>query len=211
MKQSLAYASSVMFTGTWNPARRVLRRATPTVLAALFALAACGGEDSGDDGGLREGAGSTIGAGQPGQPADGGGTSARTQGDADHVEITIGGSTALAGTYRAEGQLECFNMGGMWGAGMDIDQQRGLTLVNAMVQDVPAGGGQTQRAMLQLTFGQLDDMSGESGGIMIAGAADGGNGTGSVERVDGGAVIRIEGRSLDNAPVTAVLRCSSVQ
>jgi hypothetical protein len=40
--------------------------------------------------------------------------------------------------------------------------------------------------------------------------ADGGNGTGSVERVDGGAVIRIEGRSLDNAPVTAVLRCRSV-
>jgi hypothetical protein len=186
--------------------RSLARHARPLTLVAALLAAACGDSRSQSPPASMGGAenaspGAAVGAETgPGTPAS-----------TDEFEVTIAGGP-LAGTHRERGDLQCFAQeGGIWGAGMDIAQRRGLSLINAMLMGVPAGGGRTENLALQLTFGQLDEEGDYGGVIWLAGAADGGDGIGTAERQGRGAVLRFEGTTHEGWKVSAVARCATLQ
>lgn len=128
---------------------------------------------------------------------------------ADSYEVTIGGGP-FAGTHRGTGELNCFAQEGAWGADVDEERDRGLSMMYLMLQGVPESGGATEDVNLGLTFGRLDDMSASSGAVGIGAASGGGTGRATAERDGAGAVMRVEGTTADGAAVTVVVRCASV-
>lgn len=128
----------------------------------------------------------------------------------DWLEVSLS-KPPFAGTHQVTGDMACFAQDGIWGAGITLDRDRGLTNMLLMLTGVPASGGSTQEVQFALTFGQIDDMSANAaGGIGIGSLAGGGTGTATVEREGGAAVIRVEGTTHYGARVSAVIRCRTV-
>lgn len=177
-----------------------IARGARVMVILLAAFAACS-EPQQEPG--EGGAGQAGGASQPPGQAD------VSTDSAGRFEMTIG-SGQFAGKHEAAGPMHCFSQDRIWGAGIQTGRERGLNEVSAMVQDVAQSGGRTERVEFSALFGEISDMSLESGLAGIGGAAGGGSGVATVEREGDGAVIRIEGTTSAGAPVTAVFRCSAV-
>ncbi len=136
---------------------------------------------------------------------------APNQSSSDAYELNIG-SGPFAGTHQDTGDMGCNRTAGMWLAGLDrLERERGVSGFSLMLPGVPATGGSTEEVNLGVTFGQNDDMSGNFGLLGIGGAVGGGAGRATVEREGKGAVIRIEGTTQDGAPISAVVRCRTVE
>jgi hypothetical protein len=180
---------------------------TPTpravVLLTLLALGACGNSDAE----ARPSAASTpeAAAAAPGN----GDRPAPARGSADSFEVTLGASR-LAGTHQGTGALSCMMYNGLWQANYEAQVQTGVSAMIVQLKDIPAAGGRTDRLTFSVVFGQMDDMSGNAGMVDLAGSEFGGDARATVTREGDGAVLRIEGTSQQAGPVTAVLRCASV-
>lgn len=133
------------------------------------------------------------------------------QNSGDAYELNIG-SGPFAGTHRDTGDMGCNRTAGMWLAGLSrLERERGVSELSLMLTGVPATGGRTEEANFNVTFGQMHDESGNFGLLGIGGAVGGGAGRATVEREGRGAVIRIEGTTQAGAPISAVVRCRTVE
>lgn len=131
-------------------------------------------------------------------------------GSTDRFELTLDGPP-FAGTHQVSGDMGCMMFNGVWQAVYESVDDPGLSGMLVQLKEVPASGGSTDNLTLSVTFGQMDDMSGNAGIVDVHGAEFGRDGRGSVTREGDGAVLRIEGTSEHGARVTAVLRCASVE
>lgn len=128
----------------------------------------------------------------------------------DSYEVTIG-SGPFAGTHRGTGELNCMVQDGSWGADFSEERDRGLSMLNLVIEGVPESGGSSTDVHLGLVFGRLGDPGGSSGGVGIGGVGVGGAARATAERDGPGAVMRVEGTTSYGAKVSAVIRCRSVE
>jgi hypothetical protein len=176
-----------------------------SLLALLFVLTACGGDGAGDN---ADATVSDRGDQQAGLQTD----AAATGDSEDRLELTISGGR-FAGTHEVTGDMACFAQPGIWGAGLSRLGDPGISEYLLLLQGVPVTGGTTDQVELAVTFGDvMADETGQNSGLVgISAASGGGSGTASVTTAGRGATIEVTGTSNHGAPLTAVIRCASVE
>jgi hypothetical protein len=127
----------------------------------------------------------------------------------DRVQVTIAG-TRLAGSHEASADMHCHMYAGTWQANFEQEREVGLSAMLVQLKEVPAAGGSTDKVSFTVTFGQMDDMSGNAGMFLLHGAESGGDARATVTRDGRGAVLSLEGTH-EGARVSAVVRCGTVE
>jgi hypothetical protein len=189
---------------------RLNRRTSGLALVTVLLLVACGDAEAPDQAGAGQAAGGAYdqptAEPNPGPPSA---DVATGTGSSDSYELSIGGGS-FAGTHQGNGDLGCFAQNGMWGATVSHQRERGVSDMLVMLTGVPATGGSTEAVNIGVTFGQMDDDSGNFGMVGI-GEMYGGAGRATVEREGRGATIRINGAIHDGTSLAAVIRCGAVE
>jgi len=178
-----------------------IRTARVVLLLAVLTLGACGDREV-----EAHQAASTAAA-----RADGGPEASRTagQGVTHRFEVTLD-RPPFQGSHEYTGDIQCMMLGGTWQATFEVPGATGLSGMLVQLKEVPAAGGSTDKLILTVMFGQMDDQSGNFAVIDVHGSEQGRDGRGTVVREGEGAVLRIEGTTHYGARVNAVLRCASV-
>jgi hypothetical protein len=175
-----------------------------SLLVLLFVLTACGGDGAGDN------ADATVS--ERGDPQAGLQTDAPSGDSNDRMELKISGGR-FAGAHDVTGDMACFAQPGIWGAGLSRLGDPGISEYLVLLQGVPVTGGTSDQVEFAVTFGDvMADETGENSGLVGIGAASGGgSGTATVTTAGRGATIEVAGTSNHGTPLTAVIRCATVE
>lgn len=124
----------------------------------------------------------------------------------ESYQVTVG-SGPFAGTHRGTAELSCMVEDGSWQADFIEERDRGISMLNVLLDGVPESGGTTEDAHVMVTFGRLDE-PGDASGAITLGAAVGGTARATAKREGAYAVMRVEGTTSYGANVSVVVRCS---
>jgi hypothetical protein len=165
---------------------------------SVLTLGACGDRDVD----ARQSATAEVGAG-------GEASQNAARGSNDRFEVTLD-RPPFEGPHQVSGDMGCMMYNGIWQATYEARGAEGLSQMLVQIKEVPAAGGSTDKLTLSVMFGQVDDLGGTAALIDVHGSEFERDGRGTVTREGRGAVLRIEGTAANDARVTAVLRCASV-